>query len=533
MTAQLRVICATLLLASTISGLASAASPPDPPAELPASVHSAAAKEPSTWVVAGKPGARTALLARTHQAKPLLLDGVYTTPRSRARGFAKALRRTGLFRYAEPDLRHRRAAALEVSPDGWARGAVTGGSVSLLGTAPIGIADSFLDAGHPDLAGHTFQANPGGPVTLAHGTQVASIAAGAANGSGVVGVTPGAAVVAYGMPEEFSCSDSVNAITALATQNVRVINVSYGTTEPCYAEYAAVIQAFAAGSLVVAAAGNEFREGNPAVFPAAFPHVLSVAGLNPDLSSAEFSSASMAVDVAAPGVQVPAAVPTHLDTEDGTPDGVTTVDGTSFAAPMASAVAAAVVSNRPSLSIGQVADAVRYSARDVGKNGYDTDTGYGLVDLQAALTITAPPADPLEPNDSIAEVDGTVFDGPDRHVWRGSGNRTIRASVDSVKDPVDVYRARVPGKAALKILLRPLARNQDPDLYVFESRARRLSERRTLIDRSVRGAGRTDSVLLVNRAGDARSMYVAVTVPEEAKYANADYTVQFSRRKRR
>ena len=81
--------------------------------------------------------------------------------------------------------------------------------------------------------------------------------------------------------------------------------------------------AFAKGSLVVAASGNEFAQGNPVIFPAAYPHVLSVASLDPTLKSSGFSSANAAVDVAAPGVDVPVATPAAFDTEDGVVDGVT------------------------------------------------------------------------------------------------------------------------------------------------------------------------------------------------------------------
>ena len=62
-------------------------------------------------------------------------------------------------------------------------------------------------------------------------------------------------------------------------------------------------------------------------------HVVSVGALNPDDTSAEFSTANRNVDLAAPGVQVPAATPLGLDTSDGLQDGYELVDGTSFAAP--------------------------------------------------------------------------------------------------------------------------------------------------------------------------------------------------------
>ena len=82
-----------------------------------------------------------------------------------------------------------------------------------------------------------------------------------------------------------------------------MINLSFGTPSDCATLFGAVQVAFAKGSLVVAAAGNEFAQGNPVIFPAAYPHVLSVASLDPTLTSSGFSSANAAVDIAAPGVE--------------------------------------------------------------------------------------------------------------------------------------------------------------------------------------------------------------------------------------
>ncbi len=47
----------------------------------------------------------------------------------------------------------------------------------------------------------------------------------------------------------------------------------------------------------VAAAGNEFAEGNPLEFPASLPHVLTVAAVGPDLASSFFSNTSAAIDL--------------------------------------------------------------------------------------------------------------------------------------------------------------------------------------------------------------------------------------------
>ena len=58
---------------------------------------------------------------------------------------------------------------------------------------------------------------------------------------------------------------------------------------------------------------------------------------------------------------------------------------TSFSAPIVSGAAAFVMASKPGIRIGQVADLLRGSAQDVGPKGYDGATGYGLVNIPAAL----------------------------------------------------------------------------------------------------------------------------------------------------
>jgi hypothetical protein len=111
-------------------------------------------------------------------------------------------------------------------------------------------------------------------------------------------------------------------------------------------------------------------------------------------------------------------------------------------------------------------------------------------------------------------------------VWSGGERKRIPASVDSVEDPIDVYRVRIPARTRWKVLVRPLTRTGDPDLQVYRRAATSLSQRRLGAGHSDRGAGRTDSVTLANRDATGRSMYVAVYVPDEARYADAPYTLE-------
>ncbi len=521
-------------LASTLAAAApSAASTlpttPEPSVRLPGDVHGAAA-ESTTWIVGAATGAASKAVARRHRARALKLDGTYVIARERARAFAAALRHKGLLRQAEPDVVGHTASAFDATPFGWARGSIVAPTlVPPPPTARIGVLDTYVDDTHPDLAGHVQHLQgPATTVSHPHGTMVSSAAAGAYNGFGVTGVLPGAQIVNYGVTEDLRCSDSVNGIKALADERVGVIVASYGFTEPCYAEYEAIAVAYGVGTMVVAAAGNEFQDGNPVSYPAAWPHVLSVASTGRDNTASYFSSANASIDVAAPGEDVPLAIPVALDTSDGTRDGVTVGSGTSFAAPIVAGAVAWLRAARPELTNGQAADLLRHTAIDIGAKGWDQNTGYGLINLERSLTAAVPKGDPLEPNDSIAEIDGTVFQGADDPVWSGGARKRIPASVDSVEDPIDVYRVRIPARTRWKVLVTPRTRTGDPDLEVYRGAATSLSQGRFSAGRSQRGAGHTDSVTLVNREATGRTMYVVVYVPEEARYADAGYRLELA-----
>ena len=61
----------------------------------------------------------------------------------------------------------------------------------------------------------------------------------------------------------------------------------------------------------------------------------------------------------------------------------------------------------------QLFQLLRSTARDVGPPGFDPETGFGILDIPAALAAPTPPSDPLEPNDDIDQVKpgGLFHDG--------------------------------------------------------------------------------------------------------------------------
>jgi Subtilase family len=494
------------------------------PMKLPAVGARAASVEPGRWLVGARPGANVAKVAGRFGARPLRLDGTFTVSRDRARGLAAALRSRHDLVYAEPDVTLERHSAPDAAPGGWARGAVVAPTVPP--PAPgvtVGIVDDFVDTSLPDLAAQTRILNGPPSIVESHGTEVASAVSAAANGSGVIGIFPTVPLVSFGLPPNISCSAAASGIIAVVNAKANVVNVSFGSPGQCFTLFRTVEAAYGAGTLVVAAAGNEAQEGNAPNYPAAWPHVLSVAALTQSLAPASFSNSNAAVDVAAPGENVPVDTPVALDT-DGTPDGTRVDSGTSFASPIVAGAAAWIWSARPTLSNGQVADVLRESAQDVNTPGYDTQTGFGLVNISNALTAPTPVNDPLEPNDDVTFIDGTSFRDPDPYIWRGFPRSPLRASVDVVEDPVDTYRVQVPAGRSVRLVLRTTFGNAD--LFAYPGTRKTLAGKP--LARSEKKGRATDALTLRNPSRAARRFYVAIVSASKASL-NSSYALSFGR----
>ena len=156
-----------------------------------------------------------------------------------------------------------------------------------------------------------------------------------------------------------------------------------------------------------------------------------------------FSSVSPAMDLAAPGQDIYAAIPKLFN-----PSGYQPVDGTSFSAPLVSGATAAIWTQRPTLTNTQLFEVMRRSARDVGKRGWDPDTGYGILDLPAALVRRAPSTDLQEPNEDIYLVkpNGLTKAGHAPLTKQNRLQASIVAQLERQEDPEDVYRIVVPAK---------------------------------------------------------------------------------------
>jgi hypothetical protein len=182
----------------------------------------------------------------------------------------------------------------------------------------------------------------------------------------------------------------VDAIRTAADDGCRVISMSLGGPSPSAAMQSAIDYAWSKGAVVVASAGNSGKSG--LVYPGAANHVLGVgatfatsAGV-PVRSS--FSSYGTGLDIMAPGEGIWGSTRPGYDA-DGT--GASNVpgycwwSGTSMAAPLVAAAAGTLLRLVPGLSPDEVAGLLTASATDMGAAGYDTTTGWGLLNAQAAV----------------------------------------------------------------------------------------------------------------------------------------------------
>jgi subtilisin family serine protease len=340
----------------------------------------------------------------------------------------------------------------------WAYDAVRAGEAlaTVLGGSArtVSVIDTGLDVNHPEFAGQiarVFDATSGGAgVTdaVGHGTFVSGLI-GALDGNGrggkgVAGTTKLVAVRAS-IDGSFTVGDLISGIEFSMRNGVDVINLSLAGEGFTLTQARAFEAVFFNDVLPVAAAGNKAQEGNPLEFPAAAIGGrrggrgigLSVAATKPDGTVAAFSDHNDFVSLAAPGASggscrygVFSTLPANTGTEWDDPtnpcnsvftDGSARYaygEGTSFAAPIVSGLAALAWQAERRLASEQVADVMVRSANGSGWNEF---TGAGVVDGKNAV-------------DVAAKYD--VIDPRARGRARRLGNR-VRARVRRTRDRTD------------------------------------------------------------------------------------------------
>lgn len=272
-----------------------------------------------------------------------------------------------------------------------------------------------------------------------HGTQVAGIIAAVANnGKGMAGVAPEAKILpvrALGPCGGYS-SDITDGVIWAAGGSIaglpsnptpaRVINLSLGANVPCSVTFQnAVNFANAMGAAVVAAAGNETLDASSSS-PSNCQNVISVAAVARSGLLAPYSNYGTTVDVAAPGGDMAASdydgivVPFNLGTQTPGIEAYAASEGTSMAAPHASALAALLMSR-----LGEMATPANVETRLKSTStkyawacGSPKTCGSGVLNAAAALNFQTD----REITGSTPTIGGAAVVG--NHLSAAAGNWT-------------------------------------------------------------------------------------------------------------
>ncbi len=295
----------------------------------------------------------------------------------------------------------------------------------------IAIIDTGVNLSHPDLTlvtGYDFGDNDSNPednsAAAGHGTCCAGVAAAEANnGLGACGSAPGCVIMPLKVANSAGSmyfSAVANAIYYAADHGAKVISMSLGAAiSSDTATNAAIVYAYNAGVTILAATGNENK--STISYPAIHTNVIGVGAASPcgdrkrssSLSSecnpgvytdpngytcdgerwwgsnygSTTANAAGAVDVLAPTI-----LPT-TDIQGGggyrSGDYEPFFNGTSCATPYAAGVCALIKSQNPSYTPAQIKTQLTTTAQDIvnveSGTGWDRYSGYGMVDMQAAL----------------------------------------------------------------------------------------------------------------------------------------------------
>jgi serine protease AprX len=347
-----------------------------------------------------------------------------------------------------------RLAAVSTSNDKWPF--VTGvfkywasGATPAAPAATIAVVDSGIDSSRPEFAGRivanvnlsTLPGNSPGD-GRGHGTFVAGIAAG--DYAGHTGAAPGAKLVSLDVMDDQGMAKTSDVIAAAdwilankAKYGIRVANFSLHSSVANSFMYdpldKAVERLWFSGVVVVAAAGNYGSPSGPSGVPFApgnDPFVLTVGASDTgrSVSTNDDTAASWSAygytldgfakpDLAAPGRYMVGPVPVTSTLYSERPDhvvepGYMELSGTSFAAPIASGVAALIVAKHPEYTPDQVKGALMLGAKPM-PNAADLSEGVGEINAGRSLELQNPPNPNLALNAFLVSDPGTgarVFD---------------------------------------------------------------------------------------------------------------------------
>jgi serine protease len=102
-------------------------------------------------------------------------------------------------------------------------------------------------------------------------------------------------------------STTIEAVQGCVDRGARVVSMSLGSPSKSRTEKQFYEDMWNQGILVIAAAGNDGNSGH--MYPASYPHVMSVAAVNVTEEHPDFSQCNSQVEISAPGVDILSTIP--------------------------------------------------------------------------------------------------------------------------------------------------------------------------------------------------------------------------------
>jgi subtilisin len=252
-----------------------------------------------------------------------------------------------------------------------------------------GIVVAVLDTGiqiHPDLIKNIDISRcrsfiPGETIfdnSVGHGIHCSGIIAAQNDEQGVVGVAPEATIVSIKVLDKTGRSQGNSVVDGLKyclSLQPDVINLSLGNINPMPDAYEIIKKLVKHNIVIIASAGNNSIEG--VLYPAAYEEVIAVGSYSNSLlkDRSLFSSYGDALDIMAPGEEI---FSTFLNGQ------YCVMSGTSMSSPFVCGVVALLLSYYKNLNKTVTMEDVRKllltTASDIGKKGFDKESGWGIVD---------------------------------------------------------------------------------------------------------------------------------------------------------
>jgi serine protease len=316
----------------------------------------------------------------------------------------------------------------------------------------------------------------------------------------------------------WSSGGSVSGVPANANP-AKVINISLGGGGSCgTTTQNAINSAISRGTSVIVAAGNS--AANAANFsPANCAGVVTVAATGRNGGRASYSNFGAVVEVAAPGGSGGAnSILSTLNAGSTTPgaDSYALYNGTSMATPHVVGVVALMLSAKATLTPAQVTSILQSTARAFPATC--SQCGSGIVNANAAVVAALGGTTPTDPPGTVAESEPNNSRAASQAIV--AANTTVNGTMGSNTD-TDYFSVALPAGKALTSVLAPNS-SSDYDLYVYNSTG-------SLIARSERGTGLSDTVRVTNSGSGTLTRYVRVVFYSGGTGAtNGRYTLNLS-----